>query len=123
SISSGDEIDLSSPVSFTVTGIDGRSQTYTFRALEPQKLDYGIGISKLLFSRSNAQLTGFTTSDNNRAMAVSGDYFILSVSTTPSVYKVYNRFTGEYVKDLTPPPGGIRSFAIANDSKGRIILS
>lgn len=123
SIANGTSIDLNNPVSLTVTGIDGRTHTYTLRAMEPQKLDYGLGIYKMLFNLSNAQLAGFTTTDNNRAMAVSGDYFVLSISTTPSVYKVYNRFTGEYVKDLTPPPGGIRSFAIANDSKGRILVS
>src|SRR5690606_41008089 len=36
SIANGTSIDLNNPVPLTVTGIDGRTHTYTLRAMEPQ---------------------------------------------------------------------------------------
>ncbi len=55
-------------------------------------------------------ITGFTTNDINRSMAVSGNYLVLSLSSTPSTYKIYDRKTGAYVQDMVAPPGGSAQF-------------
>lgn len=123
SIANGTTINLNQNIQFTVKGIDNSTQTYTLKAVEPVKLAYGVGISRLMWKKSSTELTGFTTNDNNRSMAVSGDYLILALSTTPSTYKIYNRKTGAYVQDMAAPPGSLRSFAIANDSAGHILIS
>lgn len=123
SVSNNSTINLTQSVPLTITGVEGSKKNYVLKAVEPTKLNYGIGISRLLWKKAAAEITGFTTNDNNRAMAVSGNYLVLSISTTPSVFKIYNRFTGAFVQDMVPPPGGLRSFAIANDDKGRILVS
>ncbi|MFT3824357.1 MAG: DUF5018 domain-containing protein [Chitinophagaceae bacterium] len=123
SLANGTSINLNQNVAFTVTGVDGSKKAYTLKAVEPVKLTYGVGISRLLWKKNATDITGFTTNDNNRSMAVSGDYIVLALSTTPSTYKVYNRTTGAYVQDMTVPPGSLRSFAIANDSAGHILIS
>jgi hypothetical protein len=123
SVSNGTVLNLNQSVPFKVTGVDGTSKTYTLIAKEPVKLNYGAGISRMLWKKSAVELTGFSTSDVNRAMAVSGDYLVVVVSNTPSTYKIYNRKTGAYVQDMTVPPGSLRSFAIANDSAGHILVT
>ncbi|MBO9198730.1 MULTISPECIES: DUF5018 domain-containing protein [Niastella] len=123
SIADGTVLNLTQPVPFTVTGVDGSSRTYTLKAVEPVKLNYGVGISRMLWRKSAAELTGFATNDVNRAMAISGNYLAVVVSNTPSTYKIYNRKTGDYVQDMTVPPGSLRSFAIANDTAGHILVS
>lgn len=123
SVATGSFIDLRQPVPVIISGIDGSKKTYTLKVVEPVELSYGVGISRLLWKKDASQLTGFTTNDNNRSMAISGNYLILSVSSTPSVFKVYNRQTGDYVQDLALPPGAIRSFAVANDAQGRILVT
>jgi hypothetical protein len=125
SLANGSTIDLSNnqTVPFTVTGNDKTKRTYTFKAIDPVKLNYGVGISRLLWKKDAVNITGFTTSDNNRSMAVSGNYLVLPVSTTPSTYKIYDRKTGAYVQDMVAPPGSLRSFAIANDSAGHILVT
>ncbi|AEW01473.1 hypothetical protein A4D02_05640 [Niastella koreensis] len=124
-ITDGSVIDLSQnkTVPYTVTGNDKTKRTYTFKALDPVKLNYGVGISRLLWKKDAVNITGFTTNDNNRSMAVSGNYLVLALSTTPSTFKIYDRKTGAYVQDMAVPPGSLRSFAIANDSAGHILIS
>ncbi|WP_207512542.1 DUF5018 domain-containing protein [Longitalea luteola] len=124
SIANGTVINLTQDVPFTVTGNDGTKKNYTLRSVEPVKLDYGVGISRLLWKKGASEITGFTTNDNNRSMAISGNYLVLSLSTTPnSTYKIYDRRTGAYVQDMVAPPGPLRSFAIANDSAGHILVT
>ena len=125
SLANGSTIDLSQnkTVPFTITGNDKTKRTYTFKAIEPVKLNYGVGISRLLWKKDAVNITGFTTNDNNRSMAVSGNYLVLALSTTPSTYKIYDRKTGAYVQDMAVPPGSLRSFAIANDSAGHILVT
>lgn len=125
SLPDGSTIDLSQnkTVPFTVTGNDKTKRTYTFKAIEPVKLTYGVGISRLLWKKGATEISGFTTNDNNRSMAVSGNYLVLALSTTPSAFKIYDRKTGAYLQDMLAPPGNLRSFAIANDSAGHILVS
>ncbi len=123
SVANNSVINLTQEVPLTVTGVEGSTRNYVLKAVEPTKLAYGVGISRLLWRKSAAEITGFAASDNSRSMAVSGDYIVIATSTTPSVYKIYNRFTGAFVQDMVPPPGGIRSFAILNDSLGHILVT
>lgn len=123
SIANGTVLNLNQPVPFTVTGVDGTTKTYMLIAKEPVKLSAGAGISRMLWKKTAAELTGLTSNDVNRAMAVSGDYLVVVLSNTPSTYKIYNRKTGAYVQDMTVPPGSLRSFAIANDSAGHILVT
>ncbi len=123
SVANNSVINLTQAVPLTVTGVEGSKRNYVLKAVEPTKLAYGVGISRLLWRKTAAEITGFAVSDNSRSMAVSGNYIVIATSTTPSVYKIYNRFTGAFVQDMTPPPGGIRSFAILNDSLGHILVT
>jgi hypothetical protein len=123
SIANGTTLNLTQDVAFAVTGNDGAKRNYTLRSKEPVKLNYGVGISRLLWSKKATDITGFSTADNNRSMAVSGNYLVLALSSTPSTYKIYDRKTGAYVQDMVAPPGSLRSFAIANDSAGHILVT
>jgi len=124
SIASGSTINLNSPVPVTVTAIDGRTMTYTLLARAPQKLDYGIGISRKLWQKSgNEMIPGGFATHNETSIAVSGDHLILVSNTTPSKFRVYNRMTGAYVQDMKLPTPTYRSFQIAADTSGNIITT
>lgn len=118
SIANGSTINLSQNVPLVVTGKDGSTKTYTLKATEPIKLDYGVGINRRLWTKTASEL-GFT-SNMESALAVSGDYLITVVRTNPAKYRVFNRHTGEYVKDM-PLPFSTLAFQIANDLDGNII--
>jgi WD40 repeat protein len=123
SIANGATLNLTQNVAFTVTGNDGTKKNYTLRSKEPVKLNYGVGISRLLWRKTATDITGFSTADLNRSMAISGNYLVLALSSTPSTYKIYDCKTGAYVQDMVAPPGSLRSFAIANDSAGHILVT
>ncbi|WP_276482072.1 DUF5018 domain-containing protein [Paraflavitalea pollutisoli] len=101
SVNYGASVNLSQNVPFTVTGIDNVPKTYTLRAVEPVKLNYGIGINRKLWTKAGAEL-GFTA-NNEVSLAVSGDNLILTRRTTPAKFAVFNRFTGAYIKDMYNP--------------------
>ncbi|MCK7558380.1 DUF5018 domain-containing protein [Chitinophaga sedimenti] len=86
------------------------------------KQPYGVGITRKLFSKTAADL-GFVT-NNDVALAVSGDYLVLCRRlSSGSNYRVYNRFTGAYLRDMYYPFGAQISFQIAEDSKGKILAT
>lgn len=118
SIASGSVINLSNPVPLTVTGVDGRTKTYTLVAKEPQRLSYGFGINRKMWSKTAAEL-GFS-SNMETSIAVSGDNLVVVSRTNPSKYKIFNRFTGAFIRDMTLPFAGL-SFQVAEDSAGRFI--
>jgi hypothetical protein len=118
SIVTGATLNLSQNVPLTITGVDGSKKTYTLKATEPVKLDYGVGINRRLWLKTAAEL-GFT-SNMETSLAITGDYLVTVVRTNPSVYKVYNRFTGAYVKDL-PLPFSALSFQVAHDAGGNLL--
>lgn len=118
SIASGTTINLSTDVPFTVKGIDGVSKTYTLKAKEPVKLAYGFGINRKLWAKTGAEL-GFTA-NNEVCLAVSGDHLILTRRTNPSVYAVFDRFTGAYLQNMYYPFPGI-SFQLVNDTTGHLL--
>lgn len=118
SIATGSTINLSQDVPLVITGKDGSQKTYTLKATEPIKLDYGVGINRRLWTKTASEL-GFT-SNMESALAVSGDYLITVVRTNPAKYRVFNRNTGEYIKDMALPFSTL-AFQIANDLDGNII--
>jgi hypothetical protein len=118
SIASGASINLSQNLPLTITGVDGKKKTYTLKAAEPVKLDYGVGINRRLWSKTAAEL-GFTT-NNESALAVSGDYLITVVRTNPASYRVFNRHTGAYIKNMALPFSAL-AMQIVNDSEGNLI--
>lgn len=120
SIASGTAIDLSRDQPFTVTGVDGVAKTYTLRALEPQKLDYGVGISRKLWTKTGADLS--FTANMETCIAVSGDNLVLVRRTNPSRYSVYNRFTGAYTGEMYNPISGL-SFQLVSDTMGKLLAA
>lgn len=118
SIGNGTPINLSQNLPLVITGVDGSKKTYTLKATEPVKLDYGVGINRRLWTKTASEL-GFTT-NNETSLAITGDYMVTVVRTNPSVYKVYNRFTGAYVKDL-PLPFSALSFQVVHDAGGNLL--
>ncbi|WEK21754.1 MAG: DUF5018 domain-containing protein [Candidatus Pedobacter colombiensis] len=118
SIASGSTINLSKNLPLTITGVDGRKKTYTLKAAEPVKLDYGVGINRRLWSKTAAEL-GFTA-NNEPSLAVSGDYLVTVVRTNPAVYRVFNRHTGAYIKNM-PLPFSALAMQIVNDADGNLI--
>lgn len=118
SISYGSVIDLTQPVPFTVTGVDGVPKTYTLRALEPVKLDYGVGINRKLWTKSGAEL-GFTA-NNEVCLAVSGDNLVLTTRTAPAKFGVFNRFTGAFIKNMFNPFTGT-NFQVINDTADHLL--
>lgn len=118
SISNGTAINLNNPVPITVTGIDGRSKTYMLVAKEPQRLAYGFGINRKLWSKTASEL-GFS-SNMDVSLAVSGNNLVTVARTNPSKYRVFNRFNGAFEKEISLPFPGL-SFQVAEDSMGRFI--
>lgn len=122
SIASGENIDLSTGLmNFTVNAPGDRVANYTIELLEPIKLEQGVGISRRLFKKSASDL-GFSA-HNNTGIAVSGEYLVVPWRTNPSVIKLFNRFTGEYVKDMHNPISSGMIFQVVSDSMGRIITT
>jgi len=117
-INYGSSINLSQPVPFTVTGVDGVAKTYSLRALEPVKLNYGVGINRKLWIKTAAEL-GFTA-NNEVCLAVSGDNLVLTRRTTPAKFSVFNRFTGSYIKDMYNPFTAT-NFQVLNDTADHIM--
>ncbi|WP_432709854.1 DUF5018 domain-containing protein [Pedobacter sp.] len=118
SIATGSTLNLSQNVPLTITGKDGSKRTYTLKATEPLKLDYGVGINRRMWTKTSSEL-GFTT-NMETGLAISGDYLITAVRTNPAKYRVYNRNTGAYVKDMAMPFSAL-SFQIAHDLSGNLL--
>ena len=101
-----------------MTGVDGVPKTYSLRALEPVKLNYGVGINRKLWVKTAGEL-GFTA-NNEVCLAVSGDNLVLTRRTTPAKFSVFNRFTGAYTKDMYNPFTAT-NFQVLNDSADHIM--
>lgn len=118
SVGYGAVINLSQETGFTVTGVDGVSKTYTLKALEPQKLGYGAGINRKLWTKTAAELS--FAANMETCITVSGDNLVLTRRTNPSKYSVFNRYTGAYIKDMYNPVTGL-SFQMVSDSMGKLL--
>lgn len=123
SVPSGSVINLSNPVPITVTGVDNTTRQYTLKAQEPAKLAYGVGITRKLWTKIGSEVGGGGIGAHTEtSLAVSGENLILVTNSTPSRYKVFNRMTGEYIKDMVNPAvTGYRSFQLAADSAGHLL--
>jgi len=117
SIPSGSQIDLSEPVALTVTGVDGSTKDYTLVAQMPEKLDYGMGITKMLWNKPGSEF-GFGAHIET-GLAVSGDYLVITTRSRPSVYKIYDRYTGEFQGEMSTPD--FWSFQVTNDDAGHLL--
>ncbi|GGK62332.1 DUF5018 domain-containing protein [Rufibacter glacialis] len=122
SIPSGSQINLTNPVPVKITGVDGTNKTYTLVAVPPQKLNYGIGITRKLFVKAGSEVGGFGA-HTETSLSVSGDYVIVGTNTTPSRYRILNRITGALVGNMTMPSASFRSFSMVSDEAGHIIGS
>ncbi len=116
----GASINLNQPVPFTVTGVDGVPKTYSLRAVEPVKLNYGVGINRKLWNKPGSEL-GFTA-NMEVCLAVSGDNLVLTRRTTPAKFSVYNRFTGTYIKDMYNPFTAT-NFQVINDTADHLLAA
>ncbi|MFY0256036.1 DUF5018 domain-containing protein [Chitinophaga sp. 30R24] len=120
SIPDSSNINLTQEVPFIVKGVDGASKAYALQVLAPQKLAYGAGINRKLWTKNAADLN--FSANNETSLTTSGDYLVLVRRTNPSRYSVINRFTGAYLRDMYNPLPGL-SFQIASDSLGRILAA
>jgi hypothetical protein len=118
SIANGTAINLSKDVSLTVTGIDGSKKTYKLIATEPVKLTYGVGINRRLWTKTASEL-GFTA-NMETSLAVTGDYLVTVARSNPAVYRVFNRHTGTYIKNMALPFSAL-AFQVVNDAAGNLI--
>lgn len=124
SIVNGSAIDLGTGSKvFSVSAPGDAKSDYTFVVKEPVKKERGLGISRRLFVKTAAEL-GFSA-NNETSLFVSGDYVVIVTRSNPSVFKVYNRFTGVFSHSITSPlPGGRLSFqGIGDGSESFAITS
>lgn len=119
-------IDLSQLPTFTVVAQNGVDKTTYETAFQyPEKLSYGVGYSYPLFGFQvyKEEPRGFGM-DENKTMAVVGNYLIVSNSKDFNKMPVYNRFTGELL-DIRVNCTGIdptRSIrAITTDDAGHLV--
>lgn len=123
SIVSGTNVSLAgaAELPLTITAPGNLKRQLKLVVKEPVKLDQGLGISRRLFIKKAADL-GFSA-NNETSCFVSGDHLVIVSRTSPSVFKVYNRFTGAYLHNLTNPfPSGRLVFQGVSDENGRFML-
>ena len=123
SIAAGATLDLSADMPFTVKSIDGITKPYTLKVMPPVKKPYGIGITRKLFIKLGAASGGggISTNYTETSMAVSGDHLVIVSNTNPSKLRLFNRTTGNYVRDMPLPASSYYSFQMQNDSTGALL--
>lgn len=126
SVESGAQIDLNNPSVFTVSAPGNTKREYKLVVMEPIKLSYGFGINRGLWVKEGAEW-GFV-GDTETCIAVSGDYLIITRSGTigNTEYRVFNRFTGEFVSNMHMPftqtSGALsQSNQLVADEKGNLL--
>lgn len=103
SIQSGTVLDLNTPQTLTISAPGNVEKEYKIVLMEPIRLPYGFGIHRSLWVKEGAEWD--FTGDLESCIAVSGDYLVITTTGTTgnSRYRVFNRFTGEYVRDMYMP--------------------
>lgn len=126
SIASGSVLDLSTEQALTISAPGDVEKTYKIVLMEPIKLPFGFGIERSLWLKMGADF-GFTGA-NESSIAVSGDYLIVTKTGTTgnSQYGVFDRFTGEYIRDMYMPftaaSGALsQSNQLVADEKGKLL--
>lgn len=102
-------VDITKQEDITVVSQSGLVRTTYQIAFEtPQTVDYGLGQVKAMFGFQpvKSDTHGFTEG-GNMSMAVVGDYLILSNAKDFTKMPVYDRFSGEYLPDVTVNTDGI----------------
>jgi len=124
SIAQGGSVDVSNPIKLRVISIDGSYKEHTLRVAEPVKQEYGFGIHRRLWTKTAADLGIVNGAESG--IAVLGDEFILARSM-----RIYNRWTGEYVKTLDPANNPYTALSgtnnlvmqFTNDHAGNVLAS
>ncbi|MDR2283614.1 MAG: DUF5018 domain-containing protein [Sphingobacterium sp.] len=126
SVESGARIDLNIPSVFTVSAPGDTQKDYKLVVMEPIKLPYGFGINRGLWLKEGPEW-GFV-GDTESCIAVSGDYLVVTRSGTVgnTEYRVFNRFTGDYVSNMYMPfnqtSGALsQSNQLVADEKGNLL--
>src|SRR5690606_5813500 len=103
SVASGTVLDLNTAKDVTISAPGDIQTTYKLAVMEPVRLGVGFGRHRWLGGKEAAEFG--ISGTNERAIAVSGDYLVITRTGTAgtSRYSVYNRFTGEYVRELYMP--------------------
>ncbi len=107
------------PVQYTVTAYDGSQQVYTVVQREPEELDYGIGYTRKVWSKSFSELNFGAHIES--ALAISGSYMIVPNKSNPIKY--YDKETAEQVGTLDMTGFNGMCFQVATDSMGNIIAA
>lgn len=126
SIVSGSILDLNTPKTVTITAPGNVEKEYKIVLMEPIKLPVGFGINRSLWLKLGAEWD--FTGDLETSIAVSGDYLVITTTGTAgnSRYRVFDRFTGEYVRDMKMPftatSGALsQSNQLVSDEKGQLL--
>jgi len=103
SIESGSVIDLNIAQTLTISAPGDVHKDYKIVLMEPVKLPYGFGINRRMWLKLGAEFEFSGT--NEQSIAVSGDYLIITRALTggKAQFSVYNRFTGEYIREMKMP--------------------
>lgn len=125
SVPNGGRIDLSRVQPFYVTGADSVRMKYNLKVVEPRRLDYGFGIYRKLWYAPLNLVGGNPANSNETSITVSGNYLLVLSNYVNSKIRVYDRFTLQYVSDISIPTGlgSNRAFNMAADSLGRFVVS
>lgn len=116
--------DFTKDVVYTITAQDGSSQEITIKKVLPDKLDYGFGITNMLWNKTKTELGFYGDTNLERNLAVTGDYLIVTRDWGVSPLLI-DKMTGKKVGELNI--SGIEENAtgefqgIAADTKGNLI--
>jgi hypothetical protein len=111
--------DFTQPVQYTVTAYDGSQQVYTVVQTEPEELDYGIGYTRKVWSKSASDLN---FSDHiESGMAVAGNHLLVTDKTEPIKYYDKESVELQGTLDMTGFDG--MCFQVASDDQGNIVAS
>jgi len=122
SITNGSNIDLSNPLLLTIEGAGDIKKVFTLKATEPIKLEYGFGINRKLWTKQGDELS--FTNNNETGLAVSGNHLVITTRTNPSEFRIYDRFTGEYVDKMKNPlPAGMFAMQTVGDQHDNLMLT
>ncbi|MFD1772247.1 DUF5018 domain-containing protein [Sphingobacterium suaedae] len=121
SIVNGARVDMNAlKVPFTITSAGDAQRTFSLEVREPVKLDYGIGIDRRLFVKTDTELA--FENHMQTSLFVSGDYLVIVSRTNPSVFRAYNRFTGTFSHTIANPFGSRLVFQGVDDGSGQFLL-
>ncbi len=117
--------DFSKPVTYTITAENGTKVAYTVKAITPAKVAAGIrtGSARLLWSKNLAEM-GINNADHmSTSIALSQGNLIVNTRNVPNKY--FDRFTGEYIGEMTMGDifnANLKNFFSTNDDKGNILI-